>query len=140
MSNKTSVKYYNFMMALYNAKEFEAKEMIAEHRVSTRIMRLLREARYIKRVGNVTVWIGEAPTQAIAMAMTKQCTKESRIHNVNRKAGISQLTIAPIRKAPVSTPQAIVHEAEYDNSNSKVLLILAVGAVIGFMIATLIWK
>jgi hypothetical protein len=31
-------------------------------------------------------------------------------------------------------------EPECDTSNSKMILILAVGAVIGFMIATIIWK
>jgi len=31
-------------------------------------------------------------------------------------------------------------EPECDNSNSKMLLIMAVGAIIGFMIATIIWK
>jgi hypothetical protein len=46
----------------------------------------------------------------------------------------------PIRKAPVPTPVPAVREAECDTSNSKMILILASGAVIGFMIATLIWK
>ena len=31
-------------------------------------------------------------------------------------------------------------EHECDTSNSKMLLVLAVGAMIGFMIATIIWK
>jgi hypothetical protein len=31
-------------------------------------------------------------------------------------------------------------EPECDTSNSKMFLILAVGAVVGFMIATIIWK
>jgi hypothetical protein len=34
----------------------------------------------------------------------------------------------------------IYEEPECDNSNSKMLLIMAVGAIIGFMIATAIWK
>jgi hypothetical protein len=34
-----------------------------------------------------------------------------------------------------------VHEEpECDNTNSKMILIMAVGAIIGFMIATIIWK
>ena len=140
MSKLTAAKYYNFMLALYEAKEFDAQEMITEHRVSTRIMRLLREARYVKKQGKLSVWIGDMPTQAIANAMTRQCTKESRIHTANRKAGTAQLTIAPIRKAPAPTPQPIVQEAEYDNSNSKVLLAIAAGLIIGFMLATAIWK
>jgi len=34
----------------------------------------------------------------------------------------------------------IYEEPEYDNSNAKMMLIMAAGAIIGFMIATLIWK
>jgi cobalamin synthase len=50
------------------------------------------------------------------------------------------LTIKPIRKAPEPTPMPVVDEPDYDNSNSKMLLIMAVGLVIGFLIATAIWK
>ncbi len=74
--------------------------------------------------------------------MVKECLKQSRIDQAQSKAGMQQMTIAPVRKAPASTPTPtpIVHEAECDNSNSKMLLIMAIGAVIGFMIATAIWK
>jgi hypothetical protein len=45
----------------------------------------------------------------------------------------SQLQL-PVQSIPV------VHEDKCDNSNSKMLLIMAVGLVIGFLIATAIWK
>jgi hypothetical protein len=41
---------------------------------------------------------------------------------------------------PADAPKPVVQEAECDTSNSKMFLILAVGAVIGFLIATAIWK
>ena len=61
-----------------------------------------------------------------------------RLNTDSMKVG--QLTLQPIRKAPVDTPQPIVKEAECDNSNSKMFLIMAVGAEIGFLVATIIWK
>jgi hypothetical protein len=33
-----------------------------------------------------------------------------------------------------------VDEIDFDTSNSKMILIMAVGLVVGFMIATIIWK
>jgi hypothetical protein len=52
----------------------------------------------------------------------------------------TQLTIKQMRKVPADTFKPVVQEAECDNSNSKMFIILAVGAVIGFLIATAIWK
>jgi hypothetical protein len=51
-----------------------------------------------------------------------------------------QLTIKPVRKAPAPAPMSVTQEPECDTTNSKMMLILAVGALIGFMIATIIWK
>jgi hypothetical protein len=140
MRKNTKEKYYDFMMELYTAKEFDVKEMQHKYRIGSRVITLMREAKMIKREGDITKWIGNAPTQAIVNSMVKECLKQSRIDQAQSKAGMQQMTITPIRKAPSPTPTPVVHEAECDNSNSKMLLIMAVGAVIGFMIATAIWK
>jgi len=140
MRKSTKEKYYDFMMELYTAKEFDIKYMQSKYRIGSRVVTLMREAKMIKREGDVTKWIGNAPTQAIVNSMVKECLKQSRIDQAQSKAGMQQMTIAPVRKAPTPTPIPVVHEAECDNSNSKMLLIMAVGAVIGFMIATAIWK
>jgi hypothetical protein len=138
MSKNTKHKYYNFMLELYNKKEFDIKEMMREHRIGSRVITLMRESNMIKRQGRHTKWIAEMPTQAVANAFAKECLKQSRIANAQSKAGEQQMIIAPIRKAP--TPIPVVDEPDYDNSNSKMLLIMAVGLVIGFLIATAIWK
>jgi hypothetical protein len=80
------------------------------------------------------------PTLTLANTLIKQAKKESRIQKAHSRSGQKQMTITPIRKAPVDTLQPIVKEAECDTSNSKMFLILAVGAIVGFIIATLIWK
>jgi hypothetical protein len=128
------------MMELYTAKEFDIKYMQSKYRIGSRVVTLMREAKMIKREGDVTKWIGNAPTQAIVNSMVKECLKQSRIDQAQSKAGMQQMTIAPVRKAPAPTPIPVVHEAECDNSNSRIFLALAAGAIIGFMIATAIWK
>ena len=140
MSKNTKEKYYNFMMSMYNAQEFDIRKMMKEHKVSTRIATLLRERRVIAKYGKLTKWVGDMPTQAMANAYAKESLRVARISKMQNQIAPGQLTIKPIRKAPVDTPQPIVQEAEYDTSNSKMLLILAVGAMVGFMIATIIWK
>jgi hypothetical protein len=140
MSKNTKQKYYNFMLELYNQKEFDIKEMMREHRIGSRVITLMRESNMIKRQGRHTKWIAEMPTQAVANAFAKECLKQSRIANAQSKAGEQQMIITPIRKAPAPAPIPVMHEPDCDNSNSKMLLIMAVGLVIGFLIATAIWK
>jgi hypothetical protein len=140
MNKNTKEKYYNFMMALYNAQEFDIRKMMKEHKVSSRIATLLREHRVIAKYGNITKWVGDMPTQAMATAYGKESLNVARISKMRNSISPKQLTIKPIRKAPLPTPMPIVREAECDTSNSKMLLILAVGAVVGFIIATIIWK
>ena len=139
MSN-TKEKYYNFMMSLYKTEEFDIKKMMREHKVSSRIATLLREHRVIAKYGKVTKWVGDMPTQAMANAYAKESLRVARISKMQNSVSPKQLTIKPIRKAPAPTPMPVVDEPDYDNSNSKMLLIMAVGLVIGFLIATAIWK
>ena len=140
MRKNTKSKYYEFMCALHAMQEFDIKQMRNEYRVGARLITLMREHNMIRREGNVTRWIGDKPTQAIAVAFAKECLKESRIANAQSKAGTQQLTIKPIKRVERTQPAPVQQEPECDNSNSKMLLIMAIGAVIGFMIATAIWK
>ena len=140
MSKNTKEKYYNFMMSMYNAQEFDIRKLMKEHKVSTRIAIWLRERRIIAKYGKLTRWVGDMPTQAMANAYAKESLRVARISKMQNSIAPTQLTIKPIRKAPVDTPQPIVKEPEYDNSNSKMLLIMAAGAILGFLIATIIWK
>jgi hypothetical protein len=140
MRKNTKSKYYEFMCALHTMQEFDIKQMRNEYRVGARLITLMREHNMIRREGNVTRWIGDKPTQAIAIAFAKECLKESRIANAQSKAGTQQLTIKPIKRVERIQPAPVHEEPICDNSNSKMLLIMAVGAVIGFMIATAIWK
>ena len=142
MRTDTKTKYYNFMIALYNAQSFDMDVMRQEHRVSNRLITLMKERGMIKRKNKITHWTGDMPTTAIANAFAKECFKQSRIANSQSKAGIAQLTIKPIKRVertqPVPAPD--VDLLNYDRSNSKMIIILTVGVILGFLIATIIWK
>lgn len=142
MSKNTKNKYYNFMLELYNQKEFDIKQMQMEHRISTRLCTLMRERGMIKREGKITRWIGDMPTQAIASAIAKECLKQSRIANSQSKAGTHQMVIKPIKRIErvATMPVRVQEEPIHDTSNSKMFLLMAVGTAIGFLIATIIWK
>lgn len=142
MSKNTKEKYGALIMDIASTKPFRIDEMRMKHKVSTRVFTIMRDLGYIKSVPySMHVWHADAPTQVTINLIIKECRNSSRIEKIlAKKAAPEQLTIKPIRKAPVDTPQPIVKEAECDTSNSKMLLILAVGALIGFMIATIIWK
>ena len=140
MSKNTKSKYYEFMCVLHDMKEFDIKEVRSQHRVSSRLVTLLREHNMIKRDGSVTRWVGDKPSQAIALAFAKECLKQSRISNAQSKAGPQQMKLTPIKKVERTQPAPVQQESIHDTSNSKMFIILAVGALLGFMIATLIWK
>jgi hypothetical protein len=48
--------------------------------------------------------------------------------------------MTPIKRVERTQPVPVKEEPIQDTSNSKLLLIMAVGAAIGFLVATIIWK
>ena len=140
MNKNTKEKYYNFMMALYNAQEFDIRKTMKEHRVSSRLATLLRENRVIAKYGKISKWVGDMPTQAMANAYAKESLKVARISKMQNSISPQQLTIKPIKRVERTQPVPVQQEPIHDTSNSKMFIILAVGTLIGFLIATLIWK
>ena len=140
MNKNTKEKYYNFMMALYNAQEFDIRKTMKEHQVSSRLATLLRENRVIAKYGKVTKWVGDMPTQAMANAYAKESLKVARISKMQNSIAPTQLTIKPIKRVERTQPVPVQQEPIHDTSNSKMFIILAVGTMIGFLVATLIWK
>ena len=51
-----------------------------------------------------------------------------------------QLSIKTMKRIERVAPMPVQEDTTPDTSNSKMIVILAVGALIGFMIATIIWK
>jgi hypothetical protein len=139
--NAAQQKYVQFMNDIYQQKIFNRRMMETQYNISHSLCTQLTKRGFIIQFGNDQhKWVGEEPSLALAMEVLKDIRTTNRHYTKKINEKPNQLTIKPIRKAPVTIPQPIVKEAEYDNSNAKMMLIMAAGAIIGFMIATLIWK
>jgi len=136
--SKTKEKYMNAMLYACAQPEFQSREFAKAFKISHNVITAMHELGLIQKVGNGKYcWIvRREPLASDVVAIRKRLAA----YNAIARQSNGQLTIKPVRKAPAPTPTPIVHEAECDNSNSKMLLIMAIGAVIGFMIATAIWK
>ena len=143
MSKNTKNKYGELIMEIASKPSFRIDELRAKHKVSTRVFTVMRSMQIIKKQGKEHVWVGEQPTQATINLIAKQCRHSSRVEKVMAKQLSSQqLTIKPIKKIEYKQPvqQPDVDLLNYDRNNSKIAIILAVGTILGFLIATLIWK
>ena len=136
--NKTKQKYMNAMMYACAQPEFHSRELARVFNISHNVVPAMHELGLIQKVANGKYcWIiRREPLPSDVVAICKRIAA----YNTTARPSNGQLKIAPIRKAPAPTPQPIVQEPEYDNSNSKVLLAIAAGLIIGFMLATAIWK
>jgi hypothetical protein len=140
MSRYTKEKYLKVLNDMANQTEFSGRQLVKKHRVASNIITSLVDVGLILKVKQPGVykWIANRPPTTADVRMIQKNLKARRLAfetNVD-----TQLLFNTIRKAPAPTPMPVVHEPDYDTSNSKMILIMAVGLVIGFLIATAIWK
>ena len=143
MNQRTKEKYMKLLNEIANKNQFKGSELVRNHSVASNIITAMMDTGLITKIdlGRYTWIMKRQPTYADAKLIS-HALRVRRLNTDSIKVG--QLTMQPLkrveRKAPVPTPMPIVREPEYDTSNSKMILILAAGAVVGFMIATIIWK
>jgi hypothetical protein len=141
MRNYTKQKYFEALKYMATVDTFHSKQTAKKLNITHTFFCVCTELGLLRRgMSNGTyAWnLTRAPMLSDVEAIDLRLKAKMAMHKVKKET--PQLTIKPIRKAPAPTPMPIVHEPECDNSNSKMLLIMAVGAIIGFMIATIIWK
>ncbi len=136
--SKTKEKYMNAMLYACAQPEFQSREFAKAFRISHNVITAMHELGLIQKVGNGKYcWVvRREPLASDVVAIRKRLTA----YNAAARQSNGQLKLTPIRKAPAPTSMLAVDEIDFDTSNSKMLLILAVGAIVGFMIATIIWK
>jgi len=136
--SKTKEKYMNAMLFACGQPVFQSREFAKAFRISHNVITAMHELGLIQKVGNGKYcWIvRREPLASDVVAIRKRLTA----YNAAARQSNGQLKLTPIRKAPAPTSMLAVDEIDFDTSNSKMLLILAVGAMVGFMIATIIWK
>ena len=139
---QAQIKYLQFMRHLYNEKTFSRKQAEANYKISTSICTVLAKRGFIVADSEgLNKWVGKEPSMELVVAVLSdiRLTNRTYVHDARNKPK-NQLKLQPIRKAPAPAPMSVTAEPECDTTNSKMLVIFAVGALIGFMIATIIWK
>ena len=136
--SKTKEKYMNAMLYACGQPEFHSREFAKAFKISHNVITAMHELGLIQKVGNGKYcWvIRREPLASDVVAIRKRLAA----YNTTARQSNGQLKLTPIRKAPAPTSMLAVDEINFDTSNSKMLLILAAGALIGFLIATAIWK
>lgn len=143
MRKTTKTKYSAFINDCYHHVTFDKNLMRDTHGVSNNLLRAMANKNVIRVDAGTGQWIGATPNPIMMNEIFREYQKLVDLDVSKRKLKPygKQLTIQPIKKIQRPQPVPVQHdEPFYDNSNSKVMLILAVGALLGFMIATLIWK
>jgi hypothetical protein len=136
--NKTKEKYMNAMLYACAQPEFQSREFAKAFKISHNVITAMHELGLIQKVRNGRYcWIvRREPLASDVVAIRKRLAA----YNSTARQSNGQLKLTPIKRVERTHPAPVQQEPECDNSNSKMLLIMAVGAVIGFMIATAIWK
>jgi hypothetical protein len=136
--SKTKEKYMNAMLYACGQPEFQSREFAKAFKISHNVITAMHELGLIQKVGNGRYcWIvRREPLASDVVAIRKRLAA----YNAIARQSNGQLKLTPIKRVERTQPVPVQQEPECDNSNSKMLLIMAVGAVIGFMIATAIWK
>ena len=140
MSN-TKNKYMKALEYIHAQPTFHSKITMRLFKLSNNFLTAGKELGLFKKIEQSQYkWnLSRQPLMSDVQDIQVRVRSYTQTHRLKSKP-TPQLTIKPIRKAPLPTPMPIVREAECDNSNSKMFVILAVGAIVGFMIATSIWK
>ncbi len=136
--SKTKEKYMNAMLYACAQPEFQSRQFAKAFKISHNVITAMHELGLIQKVGNGKYcWIvRREPLASDVVAIRKRLAA----YNATARQSNGQLKLTPIKRVERTQPAPVQQEPICDNSNSKMLLIMAVGAIIGFMIATIIWK
>ena len=139
MNQRTKEKYMKLFVEVANQPEFKGSEIVRRHSVASNIITAMMDTGLITKVdvGRYKWIMNRQPTNADAK-LVSHALRVRRLNTDSMKAG--QLTLQPIKRVERTQPVRVQEEPIHDTSNSKMFIILAVGAMVGFLIATLIWK
>jgi hypothetical protein len=136
--NKTKEKYMNALLYACNQREFTSTDFKKTFKINHNVLTAMIELGIIYKfkAGHYRWQLWRAPLATDVEAIRKRITA----YNTIAEKPLPKVTIEPIKRVEHTQPAPVREEPECDNTNSKMILIMAVGAVIGFMIATIIWK
>jgi hypothetical protein len=136
--SKTKEKYMNAMLYACGQPEFHSREFATAFKISHNVITAMHELGLIQKVANGKYcWvIRREPLASDVVAIRKRLAA----YNATARQSNGQLKITPIKRVERTQPVPVQQEPIHDTSNSKMLIIMAVGTILGFLIATLIWK
>ena len=136
--SKTKEKYMNAMLYACAQPEFNSREFAKAFKISHNVITAMHELGLVQKVGNGRYcWvIRREPLTSDVVAIRKRLAA----YSATARQSNGQLKLTPIKRVERTEPVRVQEEPIHDTSNSKMFIILAVGAMVGFLIATLIWK
>jgi len=136
--SKTKEKYMNAMLYACGQPEFNSREFAKAFKISHNVITAMHELGLVQKVGNGKYcWIiRREPLTSDVVAIRKRLAA----YSATARQSNGQLKLTPIKRVERTEPVRVQEEVIHDTSNSKVIIILAVGAIVGFLIATIIWK
>ena len=145
MSHTTN-KYMSVLQYICAQQSFHSKQTLRQFKVSNNFLTAGKDMGLFKRIGESEyVWnLTRPPLISDVHGMMVRIRAYNKTSELKPKMK-GQLKIQPIkpikrveRTEPVQQPD--VDLLNYDRSNSKMIIILTVGVILGFLIATIIWK
>ena len=136
--NKTKEKYMNALLYACNQREFSSSDFKEAFKINHNVLTAMIELGIIYKFkpGHYRWQLWRQPLATDVEAIRKRITA----YNTIAEKPSSQPTIETIKRVERTQPALVQEEPICDNSNSKIFLIMAVGAAIGFLVATIIWK
>ena len=155
----TLSKYTKLIQDCSNRKYFDKDEMRLLYKIDSNIWTALRRTNMIAKTGDcatgMSQWIGPNYSESVLRKIMDEYAAINAMKNLKQKRKRFMIKASPqiqfktqsiideAKRIAAERPQPVPvqhDEPFYDNSNSKVILAIGAGAVLGFMIATLIWK
>lgn len=128
----------NAMLYACAQPEFHSREFSKQFKISHNVITAMHELGLIQKVANGKYcWvIRREPLASDVVAIRKRLAA----YSATARQSNGQLKLTAIKRVERTSPVPVQQEPIHDTSNSKMFIILAIGALLGFMIATLIWK
>jgi hypothetical protein len=140
MSN-TKNKYMSALQYICAQPTFHSKITMRLFKVSNNFLTAGKEIGLFKKVGKSEYkWnLSRPPLMTDVQDIQVRVRSYTQTHRLKTKP-TPQLSIKTMKRIERVAPMPVQEYTTHDTSNSKMILIMAVGLVVGFMIATLIWK
>ena len=145
----TKSKYIACIKDCYETKVFHQYVIRNKYNIDNNVFVALHQCNCIVHKDNKSHWTDVVLTEEVLNNVLsvlmhirghKNTRRTEKRHYLKESKQLQIEPIKPIKRVERTQPAPVQEEPICDNSNSKMFLIMAVGAAIGFLVATIIWK